>query len=53
MRFYFDGKWSQEWEQNLVLPNAVSVKVTLKDYGEIERIYLVAGGVEQGDESDS
>ncbi len=53
MRFYFDGKWSDSWEQTMALPTAVEVKITLKDYGDIERIYLVAGGVVQGDESDS
>ncbi|WP_165310028.1 type II secretion system minor pseudopilin GspJ [Vibrio ziniensis] len=55
MRFYFEGKWSESWDKNLQLPNAVAVKLTLKDYGDIERIYLVAGGMVQGggDDSDS
>jgi len=53
MRFYFDGKWSQEWEQTQALPSAIAVKFTLKDYGDIERIYLVAGGKAQGDEDES
>lgn len=53
MRFYYDGKWSDNWEQKMVLPNAIAVKLTLKDYGEIERIYLVAGGVVLGDEDAS
>ncbi len=48
MRFYFEGKWSDTWEQNMVLPNAIAVKLTLKDYGEIERIYLVTGGLVTG-----
>ncbi|PNH88661.1 type II secretion system protein GspJ [Vibrio diazotrophicus] len=53
MRFYYGGKWSDIWEQKMVLPNAIAVKLTLKDYGEIERIYLVAGGVVLGGEDAS
>jgi len=53
MRFYYGGKWTEAWEQEMVLPEAVSIKLTLKDYGEIERTYLVAGGVVLGDDSDS
>ncbi len=53
MRFYFNGQWSDEWTQTMALPSAVDVKLTLKDYGEIERIYLVAGGVALGDDSGS
>lgn len=53
MRFYFEGQWSDTWQRKMVLPNAIAVKLTLKDYGEIERIYLVAGGVVQGDEDAS
>ncbi len=53
MRFYYQGEWSDSWSQTMVLPNAVAIKVTLKDYGEIERIYLVAGGSVQGGESES
>ncbi|MBD0787607.1 type II secretion system minor pseudopilin GspJ [Vibrio sp. Y2-5] len=48
MRFYFEGKWSDTWEQNMALPDAIAVKMTLADYGDIERIYLVAGGAGQG-----
>lgn len=53
MRFYFAGQWYQSWNKPMVLPKAVAVQFTLKDYGDIERIYLVAGGVAQGEDSDS
>lgn len=44
MRFY-DGKaWKKTWESNQELPQAVSVVLKLKDYGEISRTYLTSGG---------
>ncbi len=42
-RLYFHHQWVDRWEDKGVLPEAISVKLTLKDYGEIERIYLVSG----------
>lgn len=42
MRFYYRGSWSNEWDQPLALPQAVGLSLTLKDYGKLERIYLVA-----------
>lgn len=44
LRFYSAGQWSEKWESERVLPQAVAVRVTLKDYGDIERIYLLTGG---------
>ncbi|MBY7668822.1 type II secretion system minor pseudopilin GspJ [Vibrio anguillarum] len=44
LRFYNQGQWSEEWSDALKIPQAVAVKLALKDYGEIERIYLTAGG---------
>ncbi|WP_245834751.1 type II secretion system minor pseudopilin GspJ [Vibrio salilacus] len=42
---FFDGKeWKDEWQTKLTLPQAVAVKMTLSDYGEIERLYLTGGG---------
>ncbi|MGD8111283.1 type II secretion system minor pseudopilin GspJ [Vibrio sp. TRT 17S01] len=43
MRFYDGKKWQNQWETKDTLPQAVSVTLTLKDYGEIERIYLTTG----------
>lgn len=44
VRFYLNGQWSNQWETQQVLPQAIAIGLTLKDYGEIERIYLLTGG---------
>ena len=42
---FYDGKrWGKEWQGDKSLPKAVRLKLTLKDYGEIERIYLTPSG---------
>ena len=41
-RFYDGKKWSEAWDQAMKLPRAVGMTITFKDYGDIERIYLVA-----------
>ncbi|WP_406665674.1 type II secretion system minor pseudopilin GspJ [Gallaecimonas sp. GXIMD1310] len=41
---YFDGKsWLKSWSAG-TLPVAISLTVTLKDYGKIERRFAIAGG---------
>ncbi|ENB2087592.1 type II secretion system minor pseudopilin GspJ [Vibrio alginolyticus] len=40
MRFYDGKQWKKEWAEEKALPKAVSVVLTLKDYGEIARTYL-------------
>ncbi|UUM30520.1 type II secretion system minor pseudopilin GspJ [Vibrio japonicus] len=41
---FYDGKeWQSNWEKNNALPQAITVELELKDYGKIERIYLIAG----------
>ncbi|CAM3739385.1 Type II secretion system protein J precursor [Vibrio aerogenes CECT 7868] len=42
-RYYYKKKWVDTWDNGAALPNAVGVKFKLKDYGEIERIYLTPG----------
>ncbi|WP_295900357.1 type II secretion system minor pseudopilin GspJ [uncultured Vibrio sp.] len=44
MRFYYQGTWLEEWEVTQAMPKAVAIELELKDYGNIERIYLVASG---------
>ncbi|MGL6260647.1 type II secretion system minor pseudopilin GspJ [Vibrio sp. WXL103] len=44
IRFYNGSEWVTEWSTNGQLPEAVSVRLELEDYGEIERIYLTSGG---------
>ncbi|PHJ42122.1 type II secretion system minor pseudopilin GspJ [Vibrio sp. PID17_43] len=44
MRFYDGKSWKKTWESNQELPQAVSVILQLKDYGEITRTYLTPNG---------
>ncbi|NVD05328.1 type II secretion system protein GspJ [Vibrio sp. JPW-9-11-11] len=44
LRFWDGKQWQNEWQTKLALPSAVAIKLVLKDYGEIERIYLTGGG---------
>lgn len=50
LRFYDGNQWQDNWESNYSLPEAVSVRLELEDYGKIERIYLTAGGALEVDE---
>ncbi|OAN19215.1 type II secretion system protein GspJ [Photobacterium jeanii] len=54
-RFYSDKKWQDKWEQAGVLPQGIAVKMTLKDKGDIERVYLVpqSGLAKQNNEDDN
>lgn len=42
LSFYTKKKWTDEWESNTDLPQAVKVTIVLKDYGKIIRTYLIA-----------
>jgi general secretion pathway protein J len=42
-RFFYKNNWIESWDNNGVLPEAVDIKLKLKDYGDIERIYLTSG----------
>lgn len=44
LRFYNGEGWLNEWENKGALPKAIAVKITLEDYGKLERIYLTADG---------
>ncbi len=49
VRFYYKGKWLSVWEdKGNILPEAVSVALTLDDYGRIERTYLVTSYSQSG-----
>ncbi|PWI32966.1 type II secretion system protein GspJ [Vibrio albus] len=52
VRFYSQGQWSNEWNVDLALPEAVGVTFTLKDYGRIEKIYLTAGTTLQSESAE-
>ncbi|NMT56101.1 type II secretion system protein GspJ, partial [Vibrio parahaemolyticus] len=47
MRLSDGKKWSDEWDAENTLPAAVSVELTLKDYGKISRVYLTPEGTLQ------
>lgn len=44
-QFYSDKKWSDSWNKKAVLPQGVSVQITLEDVGEIERVYILPTSV--------
>ncbi|MCZ8487798.1 hypothetical protein O9992_10020 [Vibrio lentus] len=45
IEFYDGSRWGKEVAEPMKsLPKAVRLKLTLKDYGEIERVYLTPGG---------
>lgn len=54
LEFYNGSSWLKEWQTDRALPKAVKLKLTLKDYGEVERIYLTPSGtINTSDSSDS
>ncbi|EMP3073305.1 type II secretion system minor pseudopilin GspJ [Vibrio alginolyticus] len=53
MRFYDGKQWKKEWAEEKALPKAVSVVLTLKDYGEIVRTYLTPDGTSSQKEESS
>ncbi|MEZ9057374.1 type II secretion system minor pseudopilin GspJ [Vibrio pelagius] len=54
LEFYNGSSWLEEWQTDRALPQAVRLKLTLKDYGEIERVYLTpSGGMNTSDSSSS
>lgn len=44
LRFYDGSQWQSDWDSSDSLPKAVSVVLTLKDYGKITRTYLTPDG---------
>ncbi|WP_064601575.1 type II secretion system minor pseudopilin GspJ [Photobacterium sp. J15] len=40
-RFYSKKKWQETWNQGGALPEGIMVKMTLEDYGDIERVYML------------
>lgn len=52
LRFYDGKQWQNEWDSSDTLPKAVSVELTLKDYGKITRTYLTPDGTLAAAETD-
>ena len=40
-RFYSGKKWLDEWNKDAALPEGIMVKMTLGDFGDIERVYML------------
>ena len=40
-RFYSDQKWLEEWNKDAALPEGILIRMTLEDFGEIERVYML------------
>lgn len=40
-RFYSEKKWHDKWTQKAALPDGIMVQMTLADFGDIERVYLL------------
>ncbi len=51
LRFYDGKQWKNDWDSNNALPKAVSVELTLKDYGKVTRTYLTSDGQLSGSET--
>ncbi|MGF1738866.1 type II secretion system minor pseudopilin GspJ [Photobacterium satsumensis] len=50
-RFYSDKKWLETWDKPAALPEGVMIKLTLEDYGDIERVYMLpTSALEAGDD---
>lgn len=44
LRFYDGQRWQETWNVADALPLGIAVHLTLRDYGELERVYLIAAG---------
>ncbi len=53
VRFHDGKQWQSEWDSRGSLPKAVSVVLTLKDYGEVTRTYLTPDGTLTVSETDN
>jgi len=40
-RFYSNKKWQEAWGEAGALPEGIMVQMTLEDFGEIERVYML------------
>ncbi|PSW13122.1 type II secretion system protein GspJ [Photobacterium sanctipauli] len=52
--FYRDKKWQEQWDQSSALPEGIKITLTLEDFGEIERVYILpASALTAGDDEQS
>lgn len=48
-RFFYQGQWQSDWQEEGALPEAMALRLELDDLGEVTRVYLLP---EQPDEED-
>lgn len=41
LTFYHDGQWQRQWQNPDALPNAVRLRLTVRGWGELERVWLL------------
>ncbi|MDX2321769.1 MAG: type II secretion system minor pseudopilin GspJ [Moritella sp.] len=49
--FYHENKWTETWTDKTALPDSVKVILTLKRFGEIERLFLLPKATVDSDNS--
>lgn len=50
--FYYKDKWHETWSNKVALPDGVKMKLKLKQFGEIERLFLLPKATVDGSNSD-
>ncbi|MGF1715153.1 type II secretion system minor pseudopilin GspJ [Photobacterium chitinilyticum] len=52
-RFYSNKKWQEAWAEASDLPEGIMVQMTLEDFGEIERVYMLPTSALSADDKES
>ncbi|QFI39280.1 type II secretion system protein GspJ [Moritella marina ATCC 15381] len=50
--FYHEKKWAETWTNKKALPDGVKITLTLKRFGEVERLFLLPKATVDSDSSD-
>jgi general secretion pathway protein J len=52
-RFFSNKKWQEAWSEGGALPEGIMVQMTLEDFGEIERVYMLPISALSADDKES